>query len=179
MSVPKRSSQQGATHAAAASRGGAVGDVAARNGVAVDRKGGAGAKGRRVVRALRRRCHDARETGSDEARRSRSGVVVLGQSAASHARARQAGPAESADRLARAADVGREAVLGATVGRGGCAGDAVSDDELEPGDHGFRAENDLIDGESLREDESLRSRERVSTLRNENVFRRNKTKHSP
>ena len=43
--------------------------------------------------------------------------------------------------------IGREAVFGAAVGRGGRSGDAVGDDELEPGDHGVRAEDDLRDWE--------------------------------
>ena len=126
--IRQRGRQRSTAHAASASRGGAVGDVAAGDGFAVDRKGGARAERRRVVRALRRRCHDARESGSDEAR----------------SRARRAESAEGADSLASAADVGREAVFGAAVGRGGRAGDAVGDDELEPGDHRVLAEDDLI-----------------------------------
>ena len=148
-SVSQRSRQQGTAHAEATSRGGAVGDVAACNGFAVDSEGGARTERRRVVRALRRWCHDARESGSDKAR-SRSGVV-LRQATASRGGASRAGPAEGANRLARAANVGREAVLGATVGRGGRARDAVGDDELEPGDHGVLAEDDLKVGFKERE----------------------------
>lgn len=135
--------EQGAAHAEAASRGGAVGDVATRNGFAIDRKGGVGAEWRRVVRALGRRGHDARESGSDESLRSRRGVAQS-QVTASRVGARQTGPAEGADGLAGAADVGREAVFGAAVVRGGRAGNAVCDDELEPGDHGVFAEDDLV-----------------------------------
>ena len=79
--VLERGSQHGAVHAQTASRGGAVGDVAARDRFAVDREGGTGAEGRRVVRSLRRRGHDGRESPADEARGRR--VAALGQAAAS------------------------------------------------------------------------------------------------
>ena len=143
-SVLERGSQQSAAHAEAAARNCAIGGVAGRDGVAIDDEGGARAEGRRVIGALGRRGHDARECGSDEAR-GRSGVVFLRQATASHGGARRAGPAERADGLSRAADVGREPVLGAAVGRDGRSGDAVGDDELEPGDNGVRAEDDLRD----------------------------------
>ena len=138
--------ERGSQHSAAqtALRKGAVGGVAGCDGIPVDRKRGARTEGRRVVGALGRRGHDARESPTDEAR-GRSGVVALRQATATHGGARRAGPAERADGLARAADVGREAVLGAAVGRGGRSGDAVGDDELEPGDHGVRTEDDLRD----------------------------------
>ena len=141
--VLERGSQHGAAHAQAASRGAAVSDVAAGDGVAIDRERGAGAEGRRVVGALGRRGHDARESGSDKARGRR--IAALGQAATSRRGAHRAGPAERADGLARAADVGREAVFGAAVSGRGRAGDAVGDDEMEPGDHGVRAE-DHLDG---------------------------------
>ena len=156
LSVRQRGRQHGAGYGNARWQGGAAGDVANRNGFAVDCKGGAGAQGRRVVRALRRRRHDARESGSDEAW-NRSGVVVLRQATASRDGARRAGPAERADGLARAANVGREAVLGAAVGRGGRARDAVGDDKLEPGDHGVFVENDLKAKRSKREMRRRRS----------------------
>ena len=148
LSVLERGLQQSAAHTAPSER--AVGGVAGRDDLTVDREGGVRAEGRRVVGALGRRGHDARESGSDEARGR--GVVVLSQTAASRARAHRAGPAERADGLASAADVRREAVFGAAVGRGGRARDAVGDDKLEPGDHGVLAEYDLIDGERLRDD---------------------------
>jgi len=157
LSVRQRGLQQGMAYGNARCQGGVAGDVADRNGFAVDLKGGAGAKGRRVVRALWRRGHDARECGSYEAW-SRSGVVVLRQATASRCDARRAGPAERADGLARPANVCREAVFGATVGGGGRARDAVGDDKLEPGDHGVFVEDDLKAKCSKRERRRWRSK---------------------
>ena len=115
--VLERGRQQSAAHAAPPDS--AVGGVAGGDDFTVDREGGVRAKGRRVVGTLRRRGRDARERGPDEARRSRRAVVVALRQAATAARggARRAGPAEGADGRARAADVGRDAIFGAAVGR--------------------------------------------------------------
>jgi len=108
------------------------------DGFAVDDKGGVGAKGRRIVRTLGSLGHDGRERRRDEARVA----VVLGKTAAPGAACR-ACPAEGANGLARAPDVGREAVLSATVGGGGRAGDAVAENELKTGNLCVLAEDDL------------------------------------
>jgi hypothetical protein len=76
--VLERGSQQSAAQTAL--RKGPIGGVAGRDGVTVDRKRGARAEGRRVVGALGRRGHNARESPTDEAR-GRSGVT-LGKAAA-------------------------------------------------------------------------------------------------
>lgn len=101
--------------------------------------------------------HDGRKRRPNEARGRHRRVFVLEHETASRGVLR-AGSAEGSDGRARASDEGREAVLGATVGGGGCAGDAVGDDELESRDRGILAEDDL----GIAREKSRESSERVS-----------------